>query len=52
MIFKPVDQQQQQQKNLIVWIVNLELWITVLYNVDGFDFSTIFGHMMFQECDV
>lgn len=24
----------------------------MLYNVDGFDFSTIFGHMMFQECDV
>ena len=52
MIFKPVDQQQRQQKNLIVRIVNLELWIIVWYNWDGFGFSRSFGHIMFQEFDV
>ena len=52
MIFQPVDQQQQQQKNLIVRIVNLELWIIVLYSWDAFCFSGGFGHMIFHECNV
>ena len=35
-----------------VRILNLELWIIVLYNLDSSGFSTGFGHMMFQECEL